>query len=245
LLWGLWACGRRRAFPHVSGLGRRHGESVAGRRSRSSTCPQAVVSHRPCVGRTASANTTASFAGRPLSSGLDEGLLFRLVQLRRHRFRFAVFHPQPAPTGPTAGEEAQSARSGSRRRRPTSARSPTTRVVRGSVSAPSAAPAAPPSVRRHVVEASQPVNAVLFEKPVPLPNRAVVKQQNPRNILTAHSAIQQHPLAAPDDGLPRANSLRSLRSSSVRKPPRIMLCRRIFSTPPGKRFFAPSHRVGV
>jgi hypothetical protein len=43
-----------------------------------------------------------------------------------------------------------------------------------------------------VVEAGQAIDPVFLEKPVPRPDRIVVDQQHPTNILAAHPAIQQH-----------------------------------------------------
>ena len=43
-----------------------------------------------------------------------------------------------------------------------------------------------------VVEAGQAIDPVFLEKPVPRPDRVVVDQQHPADILAAHPAVQQH-----------------------------------------------------
>src|SRR3954447_23926462 len=48
-----------------------------------------------------------------------------------------------------------------------------------------------------VLEAGQTIDPVRLEKPVPRPDRIVVDQQPPTNILAAHPAIQQHQRVRP------------------------------------------------
>src|SRR3954463_11109995 len=48
-----------------------------------------------------------------------------------------------------------------------------------------------------VLEAGQTIDPVRLEKPVPRPDRIVVDQQHPTNILAAHPAIQQHQRGRP------------------------------------------------
>ena len=43
-----------------------------------------------------------------------------------------------------------------------------------------------------VIESGQAIDPVFHEKPVPRPDRIVVDQQHPANILAAHPAVQQH-----------------------------------------------------
>ena len=43
-----------------------------------------------------------------------------------------------------------------------------------------------------VVESGQAIDPVFLEKPVPRPDRIVIDQQHPTNILAAHPAVQQH-----------------------------------------------------
>src|SRR4051812_40342996 len=91
-----------------------------------------------------------------------------------------------------------------------------------------------------VLEAGQAIDPVCLEKPVPRPDRIVVDQQHPTNILAAHPAIQQHQRVRPTGQTMLSQPVPSQlgqRSSAVRKPPPIMVPRRILPSPSGKRFF--------
>ena len=48
-----------------------------------------------------------------------------------------------------------------------------------------------------IVKPGQPINAVFLEKPVPGPNRVVVDQQHPANLVATHPAVQQHQRVRP------------------------------------------------
>src|SRR5271170_8387183 len=78
------------------------------------------------------------------------------------------------------------------------------------------------------LEAAEPFDAALLEKLIPAADRVVVEQENFGHFLTAHTLIQQHQrVGAPRHAtgrqtIARANAISVLRSSSLRKPPRIM-----------------------
>src|SRR6202034_2046894 len=79
------------------------------------------------------------------------------------------------------------------------------------------------------LEAAEPFDAVLFEQLVPAADRVVVEQQNLGHFLAAQAFVQpQQRRGAPRHATPpaanpsRANAISALRSSSLRKPPRIM-----------------------
>src|SRR3954453_11768294 len=91
-----------------------------------------------------------------------------------------------------------------------------------------------------VVEAGQPIDAILLEQAVPRPDRVVIDQPHTADLFTTHPAIQQHQRVRPPGQTMLSQPVPSQlgqRSSAVRKPPRIMVPRRILPPPSGKRFF--------
>jgi hypothetical protein len=130
------------------------------------------------------------------SVGVDEGFLFGRVELARHRVGLAVFQPQTMQ----------------QRNQPGTALVDNPELVFDPRSDHPSRPrqgVADPRLQRHlllqgqlagatpVIESGQTIDPVFLEKPVPRPDRIVVDQQHPTNILAAHPAIQQHQRVRP------------------------------------------------
>src|SRR4051812_12248216 len=101
-----------------------------------------------------------------------------------------------------------------------------------------------------VLEAGQTIDPVRLEKPVPRPDRIVVDQQHPTNILAAHPAIQQHQRVRPTGQtmlsqpvpsqlgqvLPFLRCQKAAANHGAEKNPSVPVWQAVFST---------SHRVAV
>src|SRR3954470_13602369 len=101
-----------------------------------------------------------------------------------------------------------------------------------------------------VLEAGQAIDPVRLEKPVPRPDRIVVDQQHPTNILAAHPAIQQHQRVRPTGQtmlsqpvpsqlgqvLPFLRCQKAAANHGAEKNPSVPVWQAVFST---------SHRVAV
>ena len=128
--------------------------------------------------------------------GVDEGLLFGRVELARYRLRLAVFQSQTMQ----------------QRDQPGTALVDDPELVLDPRSDLAGRPwqgfadpflqlfllfQAQPTGPTAVVEPGQPIDAILLEQVVPRPDRGVVDQQHPADLVATHPAIQQHQRVRP------------------------------------------------
>src|SRR3954471_21165420 len=181
--------------------------------------------------------------------GVDEGLLFGRVELARHRLRLAMFQPQTMqqrnqpgaalvddpeplldPRSDLAGRPRQGFANPCLQRR---------LLVQAQWTGPAA-----------VVEAGQAIDAILLEQVVPRPDRVVVDQQHPADLVATHPAIQQHQRIRP----PGQTMLSQPVSSQLSQVLPFLRCQKAAanhgaeknpSTPVWQAVFSTSHRVAV
>ena len=123
--------------------------------------------------------------------GVDEGLLSGRVELARHRLGLAMFQSQTMQQRNQPGTalvdnlelvfDPRADHPGRPRQGVADPGLQLVLLLQGQL-----AGATP------VVESGQAIDPVFLEKPVPRPDRIVVDQQHPTNILAAHPAVQQH-----------------------------------------------------